>query len=209
MRVKMDRNIHRFTQCFHQLCGRKWLAESGHILHGQHVGAEFLQLLCQIHVVGERIFPATRVQHVACVADRCLANSAALQHGINRNPHVWHPVQRVEHPEDIDAALGRLFHEGLHHVVWVVGVADGVTGAQEHLKEDVWNSLSQLTEAIPWALLQKAHRGVERGPSPHLKRKKTRCESGVGIGNSQHVEAAHAGRQERLMRISHRCVGEE
>jgi len=79
-------------------------------------------------------------------------------------------VERVEDAEDVDARGGGLRAEALDHVVGVVGVADGVGAAQQHLKGDVGDLLAQALEAAPRALVQEAHRDVEGGAAPHLHR---------------------------------------
>ena len=173
------------------------------------MGAALLELLGKIHVVVERILRPLRIEHVAGVADRRLADRAALQHRVDRHLHVRHPVEWVEHAEHVDAAGGRFLHEGLHDIVGVIRVADGIARAQEHLEEDVRHQFAQLGQSVPGAFLEEPHRRVERGPAPHLQREEARCQVGVGVGDGHHVVGPHPRGQQRLVGVAHRRVGDE
>ena len=121
-----------------------------------------------------------------------------------------HPVQRVEHPEQVDAAeLGSLLHEMAHHVVGIVGVAHPVGAAQQHLEQDVGNTAAQLVQALPRVFLQESQRHVEGGAAPALEREQLRQCTGIPRGDGQHVGRAHAGGQQRLVRIAQRGVGHQ
>ena len=209
VRVEVDRDADLSTQGGHQLARGERLAEARHVLDGEHVGSELLEFLGELHVVVERILRALRVEHVARVADRRLADRTALHDRVDRHLHVRHPVERVEHAKHVDAGVGRLLHERLHDVVGIVRVADGVAGSQEHLEEHVRNPLAQQQQPVPGALLEKPHGGVERGPAPHLERKEAGCEPGVGVGHGQHVVGAHPRGEQRLMGVAHRRVGDQ
>ena len=67
-----------------------------------------LQLLCHGDVVfqGSYIRPL-RIEDVAGVADRALADLAAVDHRIHGDAHVLDPVEAVEDAEDVDAACRR------------------------------------------------------------------------------------------------------
>ncbi len=121
------------------------------------------------HVVGEVVLRARRVGEVARVADARLEQRPRLEHRVHRDAHVLDPVEAVEDPEEVDAALGRLGHEVPHDVVGVVGVADRVRGAQQHLDQDVRRRGAQLGEPVPRVLAQEPHRHVEGRAAPGLQ----------------------------------------
>ena len=130
-------------------------------------------------------------------------------HGLHRHLHVGRPVERVEDAKDVDAVGRASLDELPDDVVGIVGVADGVTGAQQHLKQDVGNPVAQGRQPIPRILLQEAHRGVEGGAAPHLETEQIRQPVGHRAGRRQQIEGADARGQQRLMRIAHRRVGEQ
>ena len=94
-------------------------------------------------------------------------------------------------------------------VVGIVRVADGVRAAQQHLEEDVRDLLAELREPLPRVFLEEPHRRVERRPAPHLDREHLGAEPGVGVGHAEHVAGPHARRQQRLMGVAERRVGEQ
>ena len=100
-------------------------------------------------------------------------------------------------------------HELLDDVVGIVRVADGVRGPQQHLEQDVGNPLAQVGQPLPGAFLEEPHRRVERRPAPHLEREQLAGMPGVGVGDLQHVVRAHPRRQQRLMRVAERRVGDQ
>ena len=91
-----------------------------------------------------------------------------------RGQDAGQPVERVEDAEEVDAGRGRLLDEAADDVVGVVGVADGVRPAQEHLEQDVGDLLAQQRQALPGVLVQEAHGHVEGGAAPHLEREQAR-----------------------------------
>jgi len=123
--------------------------------------------------------------------------------------HVLDVVERVEDAEDVDARGGGLRAEALDHVVGVVGVADGVGAAQEHLERHVGHRLAQALKAAPRALVQEAHRHVEGGAAPHLHREAA-LEDLVGRPCGMHqLLRAHARGEQRLVCVAVRRVREK
>jgi hypothetical protein len=167
--VEVDRNPDLLAQGLDQLVGRVGLAQAGHVLDGQDVRARLLQLLGQLDVIGQRVLVALRVQQVAGVADRRLADRARLQHRIHGRTQVGQPVQAVEHAEHVNTVLRRALDEPLHDIVRVVGVANSIAGAQQHLEKKVRNRLPQLIQPDERILAQEAHGGVKGRPTPHLE----------------------------------------
>ena len=123
------------------------------------------------------------IENVARVADDRFANRAAFEHGVHRDLHVRHPVERIEHAEHVDPRLRRLRDEGFDDVVGVVRIADRVRGPQQHLKQDVRNPFPQFRQPLPGGFFQKPHRGVERRPAPHFDGEQFGAQPGVGIGD--------------------------
>ena len=120
---------------------------------------------------------ARGVGDVAGVADGRLHDPPGLLRRLDRHLHVVDVVERVEDAEHVHPGLGRLFDEGHHHVVGVVGVADGIGAADQHLEHHVRDLLAQLVEPHPGILRQEAIGDVEGRAAPHLQRKEigARC----------------------------------
>ena len=145
----MNRQTHLLPQGFHQLlCGVR-TAQAGHVLDAQGVGTHLLEFLRKLHVILERIFIALIVEDIARVTDRAFTDRVCFAYGLHRGLKVGQVIERIEDPENIHAVLGRMFHERLHDVVWIIGVPHRVGAAEEHLKTDIWHSLAQLTQALP------------------------------------------------------------
>ena len=156
---------------------------------------------------------------VAGVAQRALAQLALLAHRVHRDAHVLHPVQAVEHAEQVDAARPfpvlavapprGLAHEVAHHVVGVVGVADAVGTAQQHLEQEVRRSLAHQGEPLPRVLGEEAHGDVEGGAAPALQAQQLRQHPRVGARDGGDVVRAHPRGQQRLVPVAHGRVGDE
>ena len=93
-----------------------------------------LQLLGQPHVVVEVYLVALRVDEVAGVADGRLAQLARFAHRVDRHAHVSTQLSESKMRNRSMPRRGRLARRRAHHVVGVVGVADGVGAAQQHLE---------------------------------------------------------------------------
>ena len=100
-------------------------------------------------------------------------------------------------------------HEAGDDMIGVVGIADGVGPAKQHLETDVGNLGAKLAKAFPWVLVEETHRRVERGPAPHLQRKQVGGAAGERIRAGQHVMGADTGGHERLMGVAESRVGDE
>ena len=95
------------------------------------------------------------------------------------------------------------------HVVGIVGIADGIGTAQQHLKQDIGDQFGQFVQSLPRIFTQKAHRDVKGGPAPALQRKQVGAEVGGRFGNLEQVIAAHAGCQVRLVGVAHGGIGNQ
>jgi hypothetical protein len=134
------------------------------------MGARIAQRLAHIDIVFEVVFRPLRVEDIAGITDRALADAAGLDHRIHRHAHVLDPVQAVEHAEHVDAGLGRLLDEEPDHIVGIVGVAHPVRRAQQHLRHDVGHRRAQIAQPLPGTFLQKAIGHVEGRAAPAFDR---------------------------------------
>ena len=95
----------------HQLPCGGGLEQPGHVLDADDMGAGRFEFPGQPDVVFEAVLRPVGIEDVAGVAEGALAELAGLAHRVHRNAHVLDPVEAVEHPEQIDAAFGRLLYE--------------------------------------------------------------------------------------------------
>ena len=191
-----------FTEGFDECARRKGAAESGHVLHRQHVRTHFFQLLGNADVVFERILRASRIEDITRVAECAFANALGFAHRLHRGFHVRQVVQRIENAEDVHATLGGVLDEAGDDIGRVVRIADRIRTAQEHLEADIRNPLAQVTQPVPRILVQEAHRGVEGRSAPHFQTEKFRGPARYGIRYGCHVVGADTGGEERLMSVS-------
>ena len=209
MGVEVDRQADFLLERLDQRVGGRGLQEPGHVLDAEDVGACGAQLLRHGHVVLEVVLRPRRIGKVAGVADRRLAELARLDDRVERDAHVLDPVQRVEHPEHVDAGPRRLRHEGPHHVVGIVGVADAVRGAQQHLGHQVRHRRPQVAQPLPRAFLQEAVGDVEGRAAPAFDAEELRQHVRVGRRHPDHVVGPHPRREQALVPVAHRRVGDE
>ncbi len=209
MGVEMDRQADLLLQRREQAARRLRPHQPGHVLDAENVAAGALQLLRQPDVIGEVVFRPRRVEQVAGVADRALAQLVRLDHRVERDAHVLHPVEAVEDAEQVDAVLRRAGDEVAHHIVGIVGIADAIGAAQQHLQQDVGRPLAHRPEPLPGILGEEAHGDVEGRPAPAFERKELRQPARIGLRHRDDVERAHARGEQRLVGVAHRRVGDE
>ena len=167
--VKMDRYPHLFFQDPHESASGVGLQEPRHVLDGQEMGPATHELLRQVDVVVERIALSSLVENVTRITDRDFADAARLPGRVDGHLHLLGPIQRIKNPKQVDAPLLGLEDELAYHVVGIGRVADRIRTAQQHLKQDVRNLLSQSIEPLPGILIEEAHGDVEGRPTPHLE----------------------------------------
>ena len=169
MGVEMNGNADLLFQRADQKLGCVGLAQTCHVFDRQEVRAQLFQLPGQLHVIFQVVLGPVWIQDVARVADRRLTEHAGVAHGLNAQPQVRDPVERVEDAEKIDPGLGRLLDECFDDVVWIVRVTHRIGGAQEHLQQNIRDALAQFRQPVPGRFLEKTHRRVKRSSAPHFQ----------------------------------------
>ncbi len=207
--MEMDGQADFLADCLDQHAGRRWPADTGHVLDADDVGAGFFQLAGHGDVIPEVVLRAGRVKQVAGIADRRLADGARFDHRVHGDPHVVDPVQRIEDPEDVHAVLRRLGHEIAHHIVRVVGVANSVGSPQQHLQQHVGRRFAQLAQPFPGIFLEEAHGDVEGGATPAFQREQVGQQMCIVRRDGDHVRSPHARGEQRLVGVTHGGVGEQ
>ena len=180
----------------------EWLAPSPngemqvtrHVLDGDGVAAHGFHFFCQADKV-------RYVMHRAgSIAEGAFGVLASLFYRLDGNAQVAQVIHGIENAEYIDAVVGGFPHEGAHHVIGVMAIAQQILSAQQHLDAAVRQCLSQVFQAFPRIFLEIAYAGIERGAAPGLQRPEANViESGT---NRQHVVRAHAGGNKGLMSVT-------
>ena len=108
-------DVHRQTdlvdECFNHALGAVRREHARHVLDGDGICAEFLELL---RVLNVRVDGVNRRDGVR---DGTLEVCARLLDGESRLLDVPNVVQRVEHAEDIDAIAVSSVHEAVHNLI--------------------------------------------------------------------------------------------
>ena len=198
VRVKVDRDANFLSQGFDELASGERFTEPGHVLNGEEMRAAFLEVFGEVDVVFEVVLGAFGIENIAGVADGGFADAAGVDDGLHGDFHVRRPVERIEDAEDIDAGLCGFFDEELDDVVGIVGVADGVACAEQHLEKDVRRFFAHIAEATPRAFFEESHRRIESGAAPHFEREEVRALAGVGFGDCQANHAYGRGSRKAI-----------
>ncbi len=210
VRVEVDGDADFLLEGLDQLFGGERVAQTGHVLDREQVGAHLLEFLGQAHVVLQRILGPVGVEDIAGVADGGLAEGVGvLGNGLDGDFEVGQVVQAVKNAEEVDSGLGGVLDEFAHDVVGIVGVADAVGPAQEHLEEHIGDLLAQLAQAGVGALVQEAHRGVKGRAAPHFHTEEVGQATGHDRGDLEHVVAADAGGEQALVGVAEGGVGHQ
>ena len=202
----MDRQAGFFAKRFDKLGRRVRLAQSGHVLDGEDVCTDRLELSRELHIVVQVILRPLRIEDVARVADRRFANRAGLDRGFHRHAHVGRPVECVEDAEDVHPRGGRLADALADDVVGIIRISHRARRSQQHLEQDVRNPLAKLLKPLPGRLFEKPHRGVECCAAPHFQREQPRAIARIHVGDFQQVVGPHTRCQQRLMGVAHRRI---
>ena len=121
------------AQRLHQRARRTRAAHPRHVLDAEDLRPGLLELPGEVDVVAQVPFRAGRIEQIARVAHRDLAQRPGPTHGVDGDAHVVDPVQGVEDAEQIDARARGLGDEVLQHVVGIARVPDRVRGPDHHL----------------------------------------------------------------------------
>ena len=209
MCVEVDGKAHLFLQDADEKPRSRRLQQACHVLQPQHMGTGSLQLLGHANIVFEIILGAVGVENIARIADRGFAHAVGLDNRLHGDAHVVDPVEAVKHAEHVNTAGGRLFDEGLHHIIGIGRVAHTIGAPQQHLQHEVRHGGTEITQALPWAFLQESVCDIKCRPAPAFDAEQLREVGGIGRRNTDHVDRAHAGCQQRLVTITHRRIGEK
>ena len=101
-----------------------------------------------------------------------------------------------------------LGHEGIRDRGRVRRVADRVAAAQQHLDGDVRQRLAHGGEPLPRVLAEEAERDVVGRAAPGLDAEQTGREPGDVRQHRDEVLGAHARREQGLVRVAERRVGD-
>ena len=178
----------------HHALGAVGREHARHVLDGDAVGAQLLQLLAVLQEAVEGVHGRDGV------GDGALEVRAAALDGLGVVDDVADVVQRVEHAEHLDAVAVRGLDEVEDDVARVVLVADEVLAAREHGQRRVGRVRLDGAQALPGVLVKEAQARVERraapcldGPVPDL----------VHLGkDGQHVAELHARGPQALLAVA-------
>ena len=207
--VQVHRQVEALAQRGDEGARGRGAQQARHVLDREHVRAGVDDALGEAEVVVERVELLVGAGQVAGVAERDLRDRrTGLAHRLDRRPHLLDVVEGVEDAEDVDAGLGGLGDEGVGDLGRVRRVADGVAAAQQHLQADVRHRLAQLGEPVPGVLGEEAQRHVVRRAAPGLEAEQLRRHPRDVAGDRQQVAGAHPRREQRLVRVAERRVGD-
>ena len=129
-----------------------------------------------LDVVGEVVFRPRRVEDVAGVADRRLAELSRSRSTASIATRMFSTQfrQSKTRKRSMPASAASRDEEA-HDVVGIVGVADAVGAAQQHLQQDVRHALADRGEPLPRILGQEAHGDVEGRAAPAFEREELRA----------------------------------
>ena len=208
VRVEVDRQPDLLFQRADQDFGRGRFQQTRHVFQAQNMRTCVAQLFRHANVVFQVIFRAIRVQNIAGIANGAFTDFTVLDDRVHGHTHILDPVQRVEHAEHIDI-LRRLADKFLHHIVGVVGIANPVRAAQQHLGHQIRHRFAQVAQTLPRAFLQEPIGHIERCTAPAFDREQLRQVRGIGRRHLDHVDRAHPRGQQRLVPVPHGGVGDQ
>ena len=181
--MEVDGDAHIFFQGADELAGRGRVDEPGHVLDGDHVGAQAGQLFGLGHeVVDSENFPRDRLARqqrpglvepgefrVHGVADGAVGAAAVLLDVADGRLHVVDVVQGVEDAHDADAGLDGVAAEALDDLVGIRVVAEQVAAARQggELGGRTHGRLD-LFQALPGIFVEIAHDRIGHGTAPDL-----------------------------------------
>ena len=169
--VEVDGEAGFFLQRLHQRAGGGGFDEAAHVLEAQDMGAGFLKVFRHFDVVLQVVLGAVRVVDVAGVADRPFEESCRCpgrrpsRRACSRSSSGGR--RRGTGPCRLAAAR---WMKNLDDVVGIVGVADAIGPAHQHLRQKVRHGGAQVAQALPGAFLQEAVGDIEGRTAPAFHR---------------------------------------
>ena len=198
--VHMNRNRNRLLERSYQPGGHLRRKQARHVLYAERVAAELLELSGDLDV-------ELGVVHGACgIGERAFGDFAAFLDRFDGELHVAGVVEGVEYAEYVDTDFGGVLYKGDKDIIGIVLVAEDVLPAKEHLEPGVGHMLLYGANPVPGALAQVAHARIESRAAPALDRPV--ADLVELLEDWRHVLRAHAGRQERLVRVAQDGVGD-
>ncbi len=187
MRVKHHRYLNILLPSPDNFRRYIWGHQSSHILEANRVAAHRRHLNTLLDKALNRMHGTRRIaNHPLCVLP-CLFGCL---YGSGNIPQI---IQRVENTEDIHPVLGRALYKSLHHIIREVRVLHNILPAQKHHMRRLRRLLLDGIQAIKRKLSQESQPGVNRRPTPCLKRPKTQCIQILQRG--KHLGCSHASRR--------------
>ena len=205
----MDRDSDFLLEGGDQLLGRIGLEQTCHILDGQHMGAAVLQLLGHIHIVFQGVFVIVGIQNIAGVADCSLQDLVLVEDFIHGDLHAFDPVEGVEYTEDVDAAACSCLDELADQVVGIVGVADSIGAAQQHLQQEIGRFFTDDIQTLPGRLVQETVGNIKGGAAPALQGEGVGQDLGGAVHTLYDITGADTGAQQGLVGVAAGGVGDE
>ena len=160
--VDVQRQADLGVERLHHALGAVRREHAGHVLDGDGVGAQVLELLAVFQEAVERVHRRHRVR------DGAFKVPAAFLDGLGVVHDVANVVQGVEHAEHVHAvALGGM-DEPVADLARIVLVPYQVLTARQHGERRVRRVGLDGAQPLPRVLVEKAQAGVERGTAPCL-----------------------------------------
>ena len=161
------------------------------------------------HIVVQIVFCFLRVQNIAGVAHGDFADLAGFQDFLDGNLHTLHPVKGVKNTKNVNPALGGFFNKLTQYIIRIVFIPNRVGPAQQHLEQDVRNTLAQLIQSSPRRFFQEIIGDVKGRAAPHFQRKNILSEVGGFLGDLDHIAAADPGCKQRLVRVAQGSIAQK
>ena len=171
VRMEMDRQPDLLSQRLDQNPRRGGLQEAGHVLEAEDVATRPFQVFGQVDIVAERIFGTVGIENISGVTDRAFGEFAGFADVASIATRMFSTQLRQSKMRKTSMpGARRLTNEITNDIVGIVGVADAVGAAQQHLGQDVGNLLPQQREPLPRVFGEKPHRHVECRAAPAFER---------------------------------------
>ena len=108
-------------------------------------------------------------------------------------------IERVEHPEDVDAVLRGALDEGVHDVVGVSAIADERLPAQKHRERGIRQKRLERPQPLPRVFVEESRGGVESRAAPDFHG--VEADGVHRLRERRHVLRPQASRHETLVGV--------